>query len=205
MLAVANGVASAAPLAPNGPLTLDQAVARVREAGFDVRIAAANAAMTRADEGTARSLIGPQVSLSATALTANESQLGMPIARQLYASANLTVPVFTPAASLAVRAARLKSEATSTAIETARVDAVFAAVQAYRRAQLAQSILAARQVAVSDQQLHRHITELKVQAGKSAPYLLTRDRAALAGTLQMKEDAASDADQAINDLKGNPG
>jgi outer membrane protein TolC len=201
ILALSPLVAGAAPAVQNGPLTLDQAVARVRDAGFDVRIAAADAAMTHADEGTARSLIAPQISVSGTAMSANENQLGMPIAKQLYASANLTVPVFAPAASLAVRAAKLKSQATNTGIDAARVEAVFAAVQAYRRAQLAQAILAARQAAVADQQLHLHVTELKVEAGKGASYLLSRDRAALANALQMQEDAASENDQAINDLK----
>jgi outer membrane protein, multidrug efflux system len=201
LLAFTCGAVGAAPAVPNGPLTLDQAVARVREAGFDVRIAASDAAITRADEGTARSLIAPQVSVSGTALSANDSQLGMPVARQLYASANFTLPIFAPAPKLAVRAAQLKSQASATAIDVARVDAVFATVQAYRRAQLAQAILAARHAAVADQQLHLHVTELKVDAGKAASYLLARDRAALAGALQMQEDAASEHDQAVNDLK----
>jgi outer membrane protein TolC len=201
MIAIVRGAVSAAPLVQNGPLTLDQAVTRVRDAGFDVRIAAANAAMTRADEGTARSLLRPQISVSGTALSANEPQLGMPIARQLYASANLTVPIVAPAANLAAHAAQLKSQAGSVGTEAARVDAVFGVVQGYRRAQLAQSILAARQAAVADQQLHLHVTELKVEAGKTAGYVLARDRAALANAIQMQEDAASDCDQAVNDLK----
>jgi outer membrane protein TolC len=201
ILTFSSGIASAAPVMQSGPLTLDQAVARVRDAGFDVRIAAADAAMVRADEGTARSSIAPQVSVSGTAMSANEPQVGMPIARQLYASANLTVPLFAPAASLAVRAAKLKSQASTNAIDAARVEAVFAVVQAYRRAQLAQAIFAARQAAVADQLAHLHVTELKVEAGKAASYLLARDRAALANALQIQEDAASESDQAINDLK----
>lgn len=196
-----SGTAGAAPSLPSGPLTLDQAVARVRAAGFDVRVAVADAQMTRADEGTARSFLMPQFSISGTALSANEPQLGMPIARQLYGSANLTVPIIAPAASLAVRAARLQSQTSDIAIETARVDAVFAAVQAYRRVQLAQAILATRQAAVADQQQHLHVTQLKVDAGKAAPYVLARDRAARAAALQMQEDAASESDQALNDLK----
>jgi outer membrane protein TolC len=201
MIAIVRGAVSAAPLVQNGPLTLDQAVARVRDVGFDVRIAAANAAMTRADEGTARSLLRPQISVSGTALNANEPQLGMPIARQLYASANLTVPIVAPAPNLAARAAQLKSQAGNVGTDAARVDAVFGVVQGYRRAQLAKSILAARQAEVADQQLHLHVTELKVEAGKTAGYVLARDRAALANAVQMQEDAASDSDQAVNDLK----
>jgi len=201
LLVVVSGTAGAAPNMPSGPLTLDQAVARVRDAGFDVRIAAADAEMTRADAGTARSLLAPQISISGTALSANEPQLGMPIARQLYGAVNLTVPIIAPAASLAVRAARLQSQASDIAIETARVDAVFATVRAYRRAQLAQAILTTRQAAVADQQQHLHVTQLEVDAGKVAAYVLARDRAAVAGALQVQEDAASESDQAVNDLK----
>jgi outer membrane protein TolC len=201
LLAIVSGTASAAPSTPSGPLTLDQAVARAREAGFDVRVAAADAEMTRADAGAARSPLMPQISISGSALSANEPQLGMPIARQLYGSANLTIPIVAPAATLAARAARLQSQTSDIAIETARVDAVFATVLAYRRAQLSQAIFATRQAAVADQQQHLQVTQLKVAAGKAAPYVLARDRAALAGALQMQEDAASESDQATNDLK----
>jgi outer membrane protein TolC len=45
------------------------------------------------------------------------------------------------------------------------------------------------------------VTQLEVDAGKVAPYVLARDRAAVAAALQIQEDAASESDQAVNDLK----
>jgi outer membrane protein TolC len=195
------GIAVAGPLIVKEPLTLAQAVSRVREAGFDVRIASAEAAMASADAATSRANLSPQLSLSGTAMSANLPQLGMPIARQVYGSANLSVPIVAIAALNAARAARASGLAASEAADMARADAVFIAVQAYRRAQLASAVLDARHAAVLDQQTHLHLTELKVEAGKAAPFLSARDRAAVASAMQMEENAAAERDEALNDLQ----
>jgi outer membrane protein TolC len=77
---------------------------------------------------------------------------------------------------------------------------VFTATQAYRRIQLADAVLTSRHATVAAQDSHLRVTEQRVAAGKSARYLLARDRAALAGAQQAEEDAASERDQAANDL-----
>jgi outer membrane protein TolC len=193
-------LADAAPLALRGPVTLAQVVDRVREAGFDVRMALADAAMASADAATSRAGLLPQISVSGTATGANIPQLGMPIARQVYGSANISVPLLAGSGVNAARAARASSQASLQSVNATRADAVFAAVQAYRRAQLASAVLDARDAAVLDQQTHLHLTEAKVQEGKSPSYLAARDRAALASALQMEEDAAAERDEALNDL-----
>jgi multidrug efflux system outer membrane protein len=79
-------------------------------------------------------------------------------------------------------------------------DAVFAAVQAYRKVQLADAVVVARQAAVADQATHLRVTEERITAGKAARYLALRDRAALASAQQAQEDAASERDRAALDL-----
>lgn len=192
--------ADAAPLIVTGPLTLAQAVARVREAGFDVRMALADAAMASADVATSHAALLPQISLSGTGTSANLPQLGMPIARQVYGSANLSVPLVAIGSRNAVRAARAGNLAAKQSVDVTRTDAVFIVVGAYRRAQLGAAVLDARHAAVLDQQAHLHLTELKVQDGKSPAYLVARDRAALASAQQMEEDASAERDEALNDL-----
>lgn len=197
-------VAMAAPAcaqptaAPN--LTLAAALARARTAGFDVRIALADAAIASADAASSHAPLRPQFSVSVHALDANEPQLGMPIARQAYGAAALTVPLYSPSNALAARAADVSVAAVRTTALVAVNDAVFAATQVYRRVQLADAILVSRHSAVADQEGHLRVTQERVTAGKSAPYLLARDRAALANAQQAAEDAASERDQAANDL-----
>lgn len=182
-------------------LTLEQAVARVRVAGFEVRMARADAALAAADATTARSLLRPQIGLSANALDANETQLGMPIARQAYGAATLSIPLYTPANSANARAARETARVATIGISSTTNDAVFAVISAYRRVQLGDAILEARNVAVADQQHHLQVTEERVTAGKAARYVTFRDSAALANAKQAQEDAAADRDQAANDLE----
>ena len=198
------------PPAPAKPpavavLMLSQALQRARTAGFDVRIAQADAAIAAADAASSHGPLRPQVALSANVLDANEPQLGMPVARQAYAAASLTVPLFTPAGVFAARAADLTAVAARTNVSGVANDAVFFAAQAYRRVQLADAVLLARRAAVSDQENHLRVTEQRVAAGKTARYLLARDRAALASAQQAQEDAASERDQAANDLSATLG
>ncbi len=191
--------ASAQPAEP-AVLTLAQAVTRARTLGFDVRMAQADAAIASADAALSHGSLRPQLSLSMNALDANEPQLGVPIARQAYGTAALTVPLYNASNALAARAADLSVVAARTTASAVSNDAAFLATQAYRRIQLDDAVLAARRTAVADQESHLRATEQRVAAGKSARYLLARDRAALANARQAEEDAASDRDQAANDL-----
>ncbi|MDB5073464.1 MAG: outer membrane protein [Candidatus Eremiobacteraeota bacterium] len=185
---------------PVATLTLAQALERARTAAFDVRIAQADAAVAAADAASSRAMLRPRIALSANALEANEPQLGMPVARQAYAAASISVPLFTPSSALAARAADLTALAARTTVSGVVNDAVFSAAQAYRRVQLADAVLLARNAAVTDQENHLRVTEQRVAAGKTARYLLARDRAALASAQQAQEDAASERDRAANDL-----
>jgi len=193
-------IASADPERLDGVLTLDQAIARVQRVGFDVRAARGDAEIAAADARTARAGLLPQIGISAVALDANEPQLGMPIARQGYGAASLTVPLLTPSTRYSSLAAAAGARAALINIEASVNDAVYATVQAYRRAQLADAVLDARHLAVRDQQDHLRVTGLRVASGKSPRYTLARDRASLAVALQNEEDAASERDQARNDL-----
>jgi len=186
--------------APAEILTLREAIARVQAVGFDIRAARGDAETARADAGTARSATQPQIGISAVGLVANEPQLGMPIAQQLYGQALLTVPVFAPATWAAARAAAKNAAAAATAVDATVNDAIFAAVQAYRRAQLGDAVLAARGSAVQAQRDHLRLSEVRVATGKAPRYILARDRAMLAVALQAQEDAAAERDEAHNDL-----
>ena len=184
----------------DGMLTLNEAVARVQSVGFDVRAARGEAQMAAGDAASARAALRPQISISGIALDANEPQLGMPIARQAYGQASLSVPLLTPSSGPAARAAAYSLRAASFSVDAAANDAVYMTVQAYRRAQFGAAVLVARHVDVEDQQDHLRLTQLRVAAGKLPRYTLARDRAALAVAQQNEEDAASEAYQARNDL-----
>lgn len=204
-LPVAGGTAAPAfaqpaPAPPAPVLTLAQALARARTAAFEVRIARADAALASADAASSRAALRPQLALSANALDANLPQLGMPVARQAYGAASLSVPISAPGSALGARAADLTALAARSGASAAANDAAFDAARAYRRIQLADAVLAARTAAVEGQQSHLRVTAQRVAAGKSARYLLARDRAALANAQQAREDAAAERDQAANDL-----
>lgn len=182
-------------------LSLQQAVERVQSIGFDVRMADAEARLASADAATAGALLRPQIGVSGNLLDANEPQLGMPIARQAYGAATLSIPLWAPSNSLYARAARQTARAARTTVLATTNDAVFAAVQAYRKVQLADAIVATRRSTVEDQVTHLRLTEERVAAGKVARYFVLRDRAALASAQQALEDAASERDQAAYDLE----
>jgi outer membrane protein TolC len=182
-------------------LTLAQAVERVRSAGFDVRMANADARAAAADAATAGAMLRPQISISGNVLDANEPQLGMPVARQTYAAAALSIPLSTSAGGLSARVANQTARSAQTAVFSTTNDAVFATVQAYRKVQLADAVVIARQAAVTDQATHLRVTEERIAAGKVARFMALRDRAALASAQQALEDAASERDQAAYDLE----
>jgi outer membrane protein TolC len=182
-------------------LTLAQAVERVRTAGFDLRMANADARVAAADAATAGAVLRPQISVTGNVLDANEPQLGMPVARQAYAAATLSIPLSTSANALSARAASQTARAAQTAAFATENDAVFVTVQAYRKVQLADGVVVARQAAVTDQAVHLRVTQERIAAGKVARYMALRDRAALASAQQALEDAASERDQAAYDLE----
>jgi len=192
--------AGAEPERMDALLTLDQALARVQAVGFAVRAARGDAQIAAADARTARVALRPQIGASVIGVDANEPQLGMPVARQGYAAASLTLPLLTPSARFAARAAETTARAALTSVSASVDDAVLTTVQAYRRAQLADAVLDARHIAVRDQQDHLRLSELRVATGKSPGYILVRDHASLAVARQNEEDAASERDQAHNDL-----
>jgi outer membrane protein len=183
-----------------GSLTLTQASARAKALGYDVRDARASARIAASDAVTQGAAIAPQLGLSATALNGNLAQLGMPVARQAYGSASLSFPILAVSTSRAARAARETSAAAATDMETAREDAAFAAIQAYRRAQAAEAIADVRAVAVRDEKEHVRFTNLRIAGGKLPLYVAARDRAGLAQAEQMLEEANAERDKALVDL-----
>src|SRR5450631_1136102 len=100
-------LASAQSTRAAAPISLRDAVRRVESDGFDVRMALAQAALATADVGTARAAYLPQIGVSGTVTDGNLPQLGMPVARQTYVSANVSVPVFNPSLWATTRAAAL--------------------------------------------------------------------------------------------------
>jgi outer membrane protein TolC len=199
--ALSSSVALANPQTYNGPLTLNQAVARVRDAGFDVRLAQAAAETTKAQASAARAQVFPQIGFSGTALRANLPQLGMPVAGQTYLSVSASVPIVSISQWFSASAAGIAGASSEISVSEARNDAAYAVIQIYRRAQLADALVDARTIGAQAQQSHLQVTQLRVNAGKSPRYLLARDRAAVANAQQLLEDALSQRDQALNDLK----
>ncbi|MBC5810111.1 MAG: TolC family protein [Candidatus Eremiobacteraeota bacterium] len=193
-------LANAEPERVDGPFTLAQAIARVQAVGFDVRVARGDADIASAEAQSARASLRPQIGISANALDANEPQLGMPVARQAFGAVSMSVPLLTASGRLSAVASATRAEAARTSVDSVANDAVFATVQAYRRAQVGEAVLEARHVTVREQQVHLRLDELKVASGKSPRYILARDRASLAVALQNEEDAASERDQSRNDL-----
>ncbi|MHB8703588.1 MAG: TolC family protein [Candidatus Tyrphobacter sp.] len=180
---------------------MNQAIARVHDAGFDVRLALADAETGHAQASAARAFVFPQIGVSETALKSDLSQLGMPVARQTYFSINASVPIVSVGQWYSASAARIAGAGSDISVLEARNDAAFAVVQIYHRAQLAEALVGARTISVRAQLSHLHLTQVRVDVGKSPRYLLARDRAALANAQQDLEDSQSQRDQALNDLK----
>lgn len=201
LASVMSAAALADPLVYNGSLTLDQAIARVRDAGFDVRLSQADAESAHAQIAIAKAAALPQISLSGSTLKGNLPQLGMPIAQQTYLFGNATVPIVAKSQWLSAQAATIAARGSDISVSEARNDAAYAVIQTYHRAQLAIALVDARDVSVHAQQSHLYTTRLRVDAGKSPRYLLSRDRASLAVAQQELEDASAQRDQAMNDLK----
>ncbi|MDQ6766874.1 MAG: TolC family protein [Candidatus Eremiobacteraeota bacterium] len=193
--------AQAAPQQWNGPLSRAQAIARATSAGFDVRMAMADAASARGQAIGQYGAVLPQVAISGNHINAHLPQFGMPEAVQTYASVTASVPLFNLAGYSGVRAGRLSADAASADFSATVNDAALNAVKAYDRALLGAAAAQAQQVAVSDQETNVRLVELRVRTGKMPRYELARARAALAQAQQMAEDAAAERDESSNDLK----
>lgn len=193
--------AQAAPQQWNGPLSRAQAIARATSAGFDVRMATADAASARGLAIGQYSTVLPQIAVSGNHTNVHLPQFGMPEAVQTYASVTASVSLFNLAGYSAVRASRLSADAASADFSATVNDAALNAVKAYDRALLGAAAAQAQQVAVSDQETNVRFVGLRVRTGKMPRYELSRARAALAQAQQMAEDAAAERDESSNDLK----
>lgn len=199
-IAIAASIASRAPVSAkplhwNGPLTQAQVIARAQQS-FDAQLARLNVQSAAAQAQSALSQALPSVSISETTTNSTLVQLGMPSARQTYASLNASVPLFAPQAWAAARAA---GEVASAARATAAMEidrAVMVAVQRYNAAGFAEAVVGARAIDVRDQQSHLAFTKERVRAGAEPRYLIARDRASLAHAEQLEEDARADAARA---------
>ena len=200
-LLLAPSQSPAQPLLFSGQLSKAQAVARAMVAGFEVRASQSDSAAASARAAQARSALQPQLSLSGTGVDANVPQFGMPIARQTYVSATASLPIFAVAIGARVRSGSLDALAAADDALSARNDAAVAAYRAYDRAVLAAAVAQARVADVADQHANADLIALRVRVGKVARYQLSRALAGLALARQAGEDADSERDQALNDLK----
>lgn len=182
-------------------LTLSQAIARAEQAGFQVRMASADAQSAAAQAAASRAALFPRVSVSATTSNGGITQLGMPFAQQNYVSANVGVPLFTPNAfETAQSAGRSAQAAAFTQAQTVN-DAMLSAVQGYEGALLTQAVYEAREITVAYERRHLRDVNAMVKAGALPRYVSAQSQAALAQAEQFLEDAAAQRDEAMNDLK----
>ena len=182
-------------------LTLAQAIARSQQAGFQVRMANADAQSAAAQAAQARAALFPQVNVGATTSNGGITQLGMPLAQQNYFTTSVSVPIFTPNTFETARAARRSATAASFTQAQSVSDAMLVTVQDYENALLAQAIFDARETTVAYEQRHLRDVNTMVKTGALPRYLAAESQAALAQALQDAEDAAAQRDEAMNDLK----
>ena len=182
-------------------LTLSQAITRAENAGFQVRMATADAQSASAQAGASRAALFPQASVSGTTSNGGITQLGMPYAQQNYFSANLTVPIFTRYAFEAAQSAKHAARAAGFTQAEASNDAMLSAVQGYEGALLAAAIYDARQTTVAYENRHLRDVMIAVHSGALPRYVVAQSQAALAQAQQNAEDAAAQRDEAMNDLK----
>jgi len=198
--AFTTGSVSAQPLLWNGTLTQVQVIARAQHA-FDAQLAQLTAQGAAAQAQSVRAQALPQIGVSETAMNSTLVQLGMPSARQTYASLNGTLPIFAPQAWAAARAAGSNAAAARATAAMAINQAVTDAAQRYDAAALMDAIAVQRGIDVQDQASHLAFTQLQVRVGKAPRYLIARDRAAFAAAKQSLEDAKADAARALHALE----
>lgn len=182
-------------------LTLSQAITRAQTAGFQVRMARADAESAAARAAASRAALLPQASVNATTSNGGITQLGMPLAQQAYFSTNVTVPIFTPNTFATAQSAERSARAAAFAQAQARDDAMVSAVQGYEDALLARAIYAARETTVEDEERHLRNASVMVKSGALPRYVLAQSQAALDQAQQNAVDAAARRDEAMNDLK----
>jgi outer membrane protein TolC len=190
----------AAPLQWDGPMTWDQVVARAQSGGFEAQLAALDAATAQSQAAQARSALFPQISVSGTAMNSSLVQLGMPAARQTYASLNAILPLFAPQTWASVSGAQADAYAAQALALAQMDDAALSALQLYDRAALASAIAEDRQASLRDEQAHLVNSQERVRTGKSARYVLFRDQAGVASAEQGLADAQAQRDETLNDL-----
>ena len=192
---------SAEPLRWPGALTLTQAIQRAQTAGFDVRLAQADADAAAARAAESRANVLPQIGVSGTTSNGGITQLGMPYAQQTYLLATASLPIFVPSAFNTSAAASRTAQAASYSTAGQRNDAMLLATQAYERALLAGAVVESRTVTVSYQQRYVDDVAMRVRTGDSPRYQLFESQAALAQARQGLEDAVAGHDAAISDLE----
>ncbi len=190
---------SAKPLRWTGRLDDAQVIARA-QGSFDARLATLNSEIAAEQAGSARAQALPEVSVSETTLKSTLAQLGMPAARQTYASLNATVPLFAPQAWEVARAAGSNAEAARASAAMSVNRGVSDALVAYNAAALARAVEKLRKVDVRDQRSHLAFTLERVRTGAAPRYLIARDEAALARAQQFEEDARSEAVRTVQAL-----
>jgi outer membrane protein TolC len=200
LMSLSSHVASAEPVTLDAPLSLAQAVARVLIAGFDVRTAVTDIANAEAEVRTRKAMRRPQVTLGGTAATTNMPQLGMPVARQAYANATAVLPLIVPGSAASIAAASADRDASTLDVTSARSDAAYTVIRAYRRAQLAAATVDARDAALRERSEELRRTQARIAQGAAAPYLVAHAQATLAEAARMREDAAAERDEALLDL-----
>jgi len=193
--------ASAEPLQWSGTLTLMQAIQRAQTAGFDVRIAQADADAAAARAAASRAEVLPQIGVSGTTSNGGIKQFGVPYAQQTYLLATASVPIFVPSGFNTSTAAARTAEAAGYSTAGQRNDAMLVATQAYERALLASAVVESRTITVSYQKRHVDDIALRVRSGDSPRYQLFESQAALAQARQALEDSAVGRDAAISDLE----
>jgi len=191
---------SAKPLQWNGTLAEAQVVARARRS-FNARLATLSAEIAAERARSERSQALPQVSVSETTMKSTLTQLGMPAARQTYASLNVSVPLFAPQAWAAARAAGSSAFAARATSAMAVNRAVREAVVAYDAAALARAVVEQRAIDLRDQRSHLAFTEERVRNGAAPRYLIARDEAALAQAQQSERDARAEAVRTVHELE----
>ena len=200
LLVAARGVALSAPLQWNGPMSWDQVIARAQSGSFEAQLAMLDAANASSQAAQARSALFPQISLGATAMNSTLVQFGMPAAHQAYSSLSATLPLFAPQTWAFASAAQADANGAE-ALAWARIgDAVLSALQSYDKAALASATVENREASLRDQQAHLVVTQERVRNGKSARYILFRDRAGVAAAQETVTDAQAQRDESLNNL-----
>ena len=181
--------------------SLAQAIARAEKAGFDVRVATAQAQAASAQTGSARSALRPQASVGGTLSDGGITQLGVPSALQAYLTVTASVPLYVPSVAQAEIGSERAADAASLLRGQSVSDEMFLTAQAYETALFAQATLDSALTTVAYHRRHVRDVDVMVRAGAAPRYLLAESHAALAQAERVAEDSAARRDESLNDLK----